>query len=135
LRGLGVDTFVDYTADGDPIAAVGTVDVVIDCVGSVGGLDAGRWLSALADGGRLVPITLAFYPPEELSRRGIAKVGMTVQSSGADLRELNRLFDAGTLKVAIDSTYPLEDARSAHERAERGHLQGKVVLTMSPRGR
>ncbi|WP_218002586.1 NADP-dependent oxidoreductase [Nocardia brevicatena] len=129
LRELGIETFVDYTA-GDPIGAVGTVDVVIDCVGSVGGVDSARWLSVIVDGGRLVPITLGFYPPEELSRRGIARVGGQVQSSGADLRELNKLFDAGTLTVAIDSVYPLEDARSAHERAERGHAQGKIVLAM-----
>ncbi|MFC0430762.1 NADP-dependent oxidoreductase [Kutzneria buriramensis] len=130
LRDLGVKTFVDYTT-GDPVAAAGTVDVLIDCVGSIGGLEAGRWLPALVDGGRVVPITLAFYPPGELSRRGIAKAGGQVQSSGADLRELNKLFDAGTLTVAIDSVYPLEDARGAHERGERGHLQGKIVLTMS----
>lgn len=129
LRELGVGTFVDYTA-GDPVPAVGTVDVVIDCVGSVGGLDAARWLSALVDGGRLVPVTLAFYPPEELTRRGITTVGSTVQSSGADLRELTTLFDAGSLTVAVDSVYPLQESHRAHERAEQGHLQGKIVLTM-----
>ncbi|MBH0780503.1 NADP-dependent oxidoreductase [Nocardia sp. NEAU-351] len=128
LRELGVDTFVDYTAD-DPVTAVGTVDAVIDCVGSVGGADAARWLPAVVDGGRLNPITLAFYPPEELSRRGIVTVGTQVSSSGADLRALNELFDAGRLTVAIDSVYPLNEARGAHERAERGHLRGKIVLT------
>lgn len=134
LHELGVETFVDYTT-GDPVSAAGTVDVVIDCVGGIGGVDAGRWLSTIVDGGRLVPITLASYPPEELSRRGITRVGGQVQSSGADLRELNTLFDADTLTVAIDSVYPLADARSAHERAERGHLQGKIVLTMPASGR
>lgn len=131
LRGLGVETFVDYTV-GDPIDAVGTVDVVIDCVG---GVDSGRWLSVIADGGRLVPITLGFYPPEELSRRGIERVGAQVRSSGADLRELNELFDNGTLVVAIDSVFPLEDARGAHERGERGHVRGKIVLEMAAGGR
>ncbi|MFJ9365865.1 NADP-dependent oxidoreductase [Nocardia sp. NPDC101769] len=129
LTELGAETFVDYTT-GDPIAAVGAVDVVIDCVGSIGGLDAGRWLPALVDGGRLVPITLAFYPPEELARRNIATVGHQVQSSGADLRQLNELFDTGALTVGIDSVYPLQEAYRAHQRAEQGHLQGKIVLTM-----
>jgi NADPH:quinone reductase-like Zn-dependent oxidoreductase len=31
---------------------------------------------------------------------------------------------------AVDSTFPLADARKAHERAARGHLQGKIVLTV-----
>lgn len=35
------------------------------------------------------------------------------------------------LRVGIDSTYPLHDARAAHERAARGHLQGKIVLTVA----
>jgi NADPH:quinone reductase-like Zn-dependent oxidoreductase len=39
-----------------------------------------------------------------------------------------RLLDAGTLRVAIDSTYSLADARKAHERAAAGHIQGKIVL-------
>jgi NADPH:quinone reductase-like Zn-dependent oxidoreductase len=40
------------------------------------------------------------------------------------------LLDAGTIRVAIDSTFPLADARKAHERASRGHIQGKIVLTV-----
>jgi NADPH:quinone reductase-like Zn-dependent oxidoreductase len=32
------------------------------------------------------------------------------------------------VKVGIDSVFPLVDAAAAHERAERGHIQGKIVL-------
>jgi NADPH:quinone reductase-like Zn-dependent oxidoreductase len=32
--------------------------------------------------------------------------------------------------VAIDSTFPLAEAREAHQRAARGHLRGKIVLTV-----
>ncbi|MFI6930955.1 zinc-binding dehydrogenase [Streptomyces sp. NPDC050287] len=54
-----------------------------------------------------------------------------VGSNGAQLVELGRLLDAGTVRVAIDSTFPLADARAAHERAARGHIQGKIVLTVA----
>jgi NADPH:quinone reductase-like Zn-dependent oxidoreductase len=47
------------------------------------------------------------------------------------LAELGRLLHAGTVCVAIDSTYPLADARKAHEQAARGHIQGKIVLTVA----
>jgi len=40
------------------------------------------------------------------------------------------LLDSGTIRVAIDSTYPLAEARKAHERATGGHIQGKIVLTV-----
>ncbi|WP_406281197.1 zinc-binding dehydrogenase [Nocardia sp. NBC_00881] len=58
-------------------------------------------------------------------------LGIQVRSSGAQLAELGRLLDAGTLCVAIDTTFPLADARAAHERAARGHIQGKIVLTVA----
>jgi len=54
-----------------------------------------------------------------------------VRSDGPQLAELGRLLDAGTVRVAIDSTFPLADARKAHERAARGHIQGKLVLTVA----
>ncbi|WP_373862527.1 zinc-binding dehydrogenase [Nocardia lijiangensis] len=34
-------------------------------------------------------------------------------------------------RVAIDSTFPLADTRAAHERATRGHIQGKIVLMVA----
>ncbi|MFD9240786.1 zinc-binding dehydrogenase [Streptomyces sp. NPDC059556] len=38
------------------------------------------------------------------------------------------LIDAGRLRVGIDGVFPLSAAPQAHARAERGHLQGKIVL-------
>ena len=34
------------------------------------------------------------------------------------------------IRVVIDSTFPLAEARRAHERAAKGHIQGKLVLTV-----
>ncbi|WP_411722719.1 zinc-binding dehydrogenase [Paenibacillus peoriae] len=53
-----------------------------------------------------------------------------VRSNGPQLAEFGCLLDAGTVRVAIDSTFPLADARKAHERAAGGHIQGKIVLTV-----
>ncbi|WP_425339902.1 zinc-binding dehydrogenase [Methylobacterium variabile] len=39
--------------------------------------------------------------------------------------------DTGAVRVAVDSTYPLAGARRAHERAARGHIRGKIVLTVA----
>ncbi len=70
-----------------------------------------------------------------LRRRGGREAGVTVsatqvRSSGAQLAKLADLLDAGTIRVAVDSTFPLADARKAHERAARGHIRGKIVLTV-----
>jgi NADPH:quinone reductase-like Zn-dependent oxidoreductase len=54
-----------------------------------------------------------------------------VEPNRAQLVELGRRADAGELKTAIDSVFPLEEAAAAFARvAERGK-QGKVVLRVA----
>jgi len=47
------------------------------------------------------------------------------------LAEVAKLLDNGTIRVVIDSVFPLADARKAHERAAQGSIQGKIVLTVA----
>jgi NADPH:quinone reductase-like Zn-dependent oxidoreductase len=125
LRGLGADEFIDYTTT-RPEEAVRGVDLVLDTVGGPG---SGRFLRTLKRGGALCYVFVATYDTAEVARLGVTTSGTQVRSNGAQLEEIGRLLDAGTLRVAIDSTFPLARARAAHERAARGHLQGKLVLT------
>jgi NADPH:quinone reductase-like Zn-dependent oxidoreductase len=41
------------------------------------------------------------------------------------------LLNDGTIRVAIDSTFSLENAGKAHEHAAKGNIQGKIVLTVA----
>lgn len=41
------------------------------------------------------------------------------------------LLNDGTIRVAINSTFVLTDARKAHERAAQGNIQVKIVLTVA----
>lgn len=66
----------------------------------------------------------------EAARQGITVSATQVRSSGAQLRQLAPLLSDGRIRAVIDGTYPLAEARKAHERAERGHIQGKIVLTV-----
>jgi NADPH:quinone reductase-like Zn-dependent oxidoreductase len=125
LRELGADEFIDYTKTA-PEDVARDVDLVLD---TVGGPDSGRLLRTLKRGGALFPVFIAQYDPEELGGLGVSTSGTQVRSNGPQLQELGRLFNDGTFRVAIDSLLPLADAREAHERAARGHLQGKIVLT------
>ena len=71
------------------------------------------------------------FSDAELAARRHVTVSMTqVRSSGVQLAQFAALLDAGTVRVAIDSTFPLAAAREAHARAAQGHLQGKIVLTV-----
>ncbi len=128
LRDLGVDEFIDYTKT-PPGDVVRAVDLVLD---AVGGPAASRFLKTLKRGGALFPVfPLGFNGREEAAKLGVTVSATQVQSSGAQLEEVGRLLDAGTLRVIIDSTFPLAEARKAHERAADGHIQGKLVMTIA----
>lgn len=126
LRGLGADEFIDYTKT-RPEEAVRDVDLVLD---AVGGPESGRFLRTLKRGGALFPVFISPIDAEELEGRGVTASITQVRSSGKQLAELGRLLEAGTIRVAVDSTFSLADANKAHERAGRGHIQGKIVLTV-----
>ncbi|ADI12628.1 dehydrogenase [Streptomyces bingchenggensis BCW-1] len=127
LRELGADEFIDYTKS-RPEELVNGVDLVLD---AVGGRDSSRFLRTLKRGGALFPVFFGEYDEEETAKLGVTVSGTQVRSHGAQLAEVGRLLDAGTVRVAIDSTFPLADAQAAHERASRGHIQGKIVLTVA----
>ncbi len=127
LHELGADEFIDYTKR-PPEDVAREVDLVLD---TLGGSTTGRFLRTLRQGGALFPVFLGFSDAEEAARRGITVSMTQVRSNGLQLAELGRLLDAGTIRVAIDSTFPLADARMAHERAAHGHIQGKIVLTVA----
>ncbi|ALN71928.1 NADP-dependent oxidoreductase [Aureimonas sp. AU20] len=126
LLELGADQFIDYTQ----VAAddvVRGVDIVLDCVGK----DAPRFLKVLKPGGALFQVfPLGFEGQDAADRLGITVSATQVRSSGAQLRDVAPLLSNGTLRVVIDSRFPLAQAHRAHERAERGSIQGKIVLTV-----
>lgn len=126
LRELGAGEFIDYTKT-PPEDVADDVDLVVD---ALGGPTTGRFLSVLKRGGALFPVyPLGFSGAKEAEKLGITVSATQVRSSGAQLAELAPLLNDGTIRVVIDSTYPLAEARAAHERAAKGHIQGKIVLT------
>jgi NADPH:quinone reductase-like Zn-dependent oxidoreductase len=127
LRDLGADEFIDYTIT-HPEDVVQGVDLVVD---ALGGPSTGRFLRTLKRGGALFPVfPLGFSGAEDAEKLGVTVSATQVRSSGAQLSEVARLLDDGTIRVVLDSTYPLAEARKAHERAAQGHIQGKIVLSV-----
>ncbi|MGO4566909.1 NADP-dependent oxidoreductase [Rhizobium sp. 2YAF20] len=125
LRDLGADQFVNYTKTSAEAAAE-NVDLVID---AVGGSNMERFLSVIKQGGALFLVNpLGFSGYDEAAKRGIIVSSTQVRSNGAQLAEAGRLLSNGTLRVVIDSRYPLAEAAAAHERASRGGIRGKIVL-------
>ncbi|GGN95288.1 hypothetical protein GCM10011579_095690 [Streptomyces albiflavescens] len=121
LRELGADEFIDYTKE-RPEEVVRDVDLVLD---TVGGPDSRRFLRTLKRGGSLYPVYFGQFDDEENAKLGVTVTAVSVRSSGAQLAELQSLVDAGKIRVAIDSRFPLADARAAHERVARGAYPGQ----------
>jgi NADPH:quinone reductase-like Zn-dependent oxidoreductase len=94
------------------------VDLVVD---TVGGDLLARAPELVREGGRIV--TIAEEPPD-----GVEAVYFVVEPDGDQLEEVGRLTDAGELRPAIDSVFPLADARAAFERSMSAGKRGKVVL-------
>jgi NADPH:quinone reductase-like Zn-dependent oxidoreductase len=110
-RSLGADEVIDgRTEFGE------RVDVVFD---TVGGDLLERASALLADGGRL--ISVAEEPPGDGTY-------FVVEPNREQLVELARLVEAGTLRVAIDSTFALADAAAAFARSLASGKHGKVVM-------
>lgn len=126
LLDLGADEFIDYTTTNAEDVARG-LDLVLD---TLGGPSSSRFLRTLRRGGALFPVFFGEFDPAEVAALGVTTSGTQVRSNGPQLAEFSRLLDSGTVRVAIDSVFPLHEAARAHERAERGHIQGKIILTV-----
>jgi NADPH:quinone reductase-like Zn-dependent oxidoreductase len=61
--------------------------------------------------------------------RQLSVIGSTMASQ-REFEEVMKLVFMGRLRPVVDKTFPLEQAREAHEYVGRGEQFGKVVLTM-----
>lgn len=128
VRSLGAETVVDYTK-GDVIDAVrkaypNGVDAALDCVG---GKSAQTTVRAVRDGGRFADLT-----GEDVgSPRGITVGHVQSEATVARLSALSKMFDGGSLRVFIERAFPLNEARAAQDLVAKGHVRGKVILTVT----
>jgi NADPH:quinone reductase-like Zn-dependent oxidoreductase len=99
------------------------VDLVFD---TRGGEALERSPVVIVWGGRLVSV--AEEPP---AVAGIEAVYFVVQHSTKQLGELAALVEAGALRPAVDSVFPLAEARAAFERTLARGKRGKVVLQVA----
>jgi NADPH:quinone reductase-like Zn-dependent oxidoreductase len=96
-----------------------------------------RSLAAAATEARIVVCgaTSGHSPPARLYRlwwKQLTVFGSTMGLPG-DFEGAYELVRSGRARVHIDSVYPLEEVRAAHERLESGLQFGKVILTIGER--
>jgi NADPH:quinone reductase-like Zn-dependent oxidoreductase len=132
VRGLGADEAIDgRTADIEAATKEFAPDGVDALLAFVGGEELTRCLDAVKEGGRLA------YPngiePEPRKRRGLRIKSYNAEPGVRPMERLNAAVEESKLEVPIAATFPLKDVALAHERIERGHVLGRVVLDISRR--
>ncbi len=125
---LGADHFYDYEKV-DFTESSERWDVIFDAAGKSDFWDArdvmnpgGRYVSTEPDvkGMLMTALTWPF------SKSGTV---MLAHPRSDDLKELIRLYEAGKLKVTIDSRFAISQCADAHRRVESGVDRGKVILS------
>lgn len=84
----------------------------------------------LKKGGKYVSITAK--PSAELAESyGISATNFLFHSDPDQLQQIAGLIGQGKIKVVLDNTFPLEQARQALEYQKQGHSKGKNVLVVA----
>lgn len=138
VRSLGADEVLDYTRE-EMTPRAGGYDLIVDTAGRraldrlrpllsvkgtlvlVGGEGGGRWFGGFQR--QLFAPVLSRFSSQKV-------VGLVSEERREDLLTLTELLEAGKLTPVV-RTYPLAEAATALRDLERGHTQGKLVLTMS----
>ncbi len=132
---LGADMVIDYKADPDwaktAFLATGKkgFDVVLESVGQASWHHAVR---SLGVGGRLVTCGATTGPEGKMDLRLIFWKQLSILGSTMgtpdDLQRGLELVAQGKIKPIVDSVFPLEEAREAVARMERGEMFGKIIV-------
>jgi NADPH:quinone reductase-like Zn-dependent oxidoreductase len=133
-RELGADYVIDHYKQkiGDEVRRITQkegVDIVIEHVGkatwdeSIKALKTGGTLVTCgATTGPMVGIDLLFLFAKQFSLLG------SYMGTMGELHEVLKLVFAGKLKPVVDRTFPLSEAKVAHEYLANSQMFGKVVL-------
>lgn len=106
------------------------VDIVVDNVGTTFPLS----FRAARKGGRILTVGNTGGAKFEIDNRFIfgkhlSIIGSTM-GTRSDFAVVMDLVFSGALKLALDRVFPLQEARAAHERLEKGEQLGKITLAI-----
>ena len=123
LRDLGAipTTYGDGWVERAGALAPDGVDAAIDIAGAgaVGGL-----IELTGDPSRV--LSISDFSAPSLG----AQVSTTAQNQVAAYAEAVRLFEAGSFRLPVTQSFPLEKAGDAQASSETGHVRGKIVVTV-----
>ena len=139
VRSLGAERVVDHTTT--PLDTLGErFDVVLDiaghrpcallrrlltergCLVVVGSENEGRWIGGLQRS--MGAALLSPFVKQNL-------VMLMSSENGTDLAAVTEVIERGTVRPALERTFPLEQAAAAVDHVAGGHARGKVVVAVA----
>jgi len=127
IKSIGADEVIDYQ-EGDfretlKLMYPNGVDLVFDCVG---GATFEKGLDCVKKGGRIATILM---PNQELLKgRELEFYYVFVEANVSQLNHIKELIEAGKLKPFVSEVYSLDDIVEVHEKIEKLHTRGKIVV-------
>ena len=133
-RELGADYTIDHykqtvSDEVKKITAKRGVDIVFEHVGKTSWPESVKSMRA---GGKLVTCGATTGPEASFDLRVLFAKQLSFLGSYmgymGELHEVLKHVFSGRLKPVVDKTFPLREARAAHERLEKSEMFGKIVL-------
>jgi NADPH:quinone reductase-like Zn-dependent oxidoreductase len=135
-RSIGADHVIDYTKE--DFAENGQhYDLILATNGDRSISDYRRALSPkgiyVQTGGSMAQMSQAMLQGPWISMTGSKRMGTmgVAKPNEKDLVIMKELLEAGKVKPVIDRCYPLNQVADAMRYLEKGHAQGKVVITVA----
>ena len=133
-RELGADEVINHYQQkiGDEVKRITNKELADIVFEHVGQATWGESIRSLKPGGIIVTCGATSGPQAEFDLRvlfakQLAFLGSYMGTMG-ELHEVLKHVFSGKVKGVVDSTFPLSEARSAHERMEKSQMFGKIVL-------
>ena len=149
VQELGAEITIDYRKEEFSDLLQG-YDLVFDCLGDLGGTDSvtkclnilkakatshyislnHAFIRTIDEKGLLfgLPAALKLRYQVKKSAKPINFHWSLFRPSSSGLSELGRMVRGEIIKPIIDSVYPLENIKEAHEKVATSHARGKVVI-------
>jgi NADPH:quinone reductase-like Zn-dependent oxidoreductase len=125
-QSLGANVVIDYTKE-DFTKNGQTYDVIFDAVGRKKILYA-DCKNSLSENGIFVTVDLESVAFKQIRSKRIKSFMASVTTDKLDF--LREQIEAGKIKSIVEKVFPLSQTDEAHKYYEKGHLKGKVVITI-----
>lgn len=131
---LGADEVIDHYKQkiSDEVRRITNKEMCDIVIEHVGKATWGESMKSIHPGGVIVTCGATTGPDAQfdlrvLFARQLSFLGSYMGTMGELHEVLGHVF-AGRIKGVVDSTFPLNEARAAHERLEKSEMFGKIVL-------